>query len=86
MKSITKKHSELINDARIGQILNNDMNHVRSMLKTYCLMRGFTGELLNASNKCYIFTDIALRDYICGTLNESKVLPKKYAVEFLSQL
>jgi hypothetical protein len=81
-----EKHSNLINDARIGQILNNDMNNVRELLKTYCHMKGYKGELLNAYNKCFIFVDLSLRDYICGTLNESKVLPKKYAIEFLSQL
>jgi hypothetical protein len=81
-----EKHSNLINNARIGQILNNDMKHVRELLKTYCHMKGYKGELLNTYNKCFIFVDWALRDYICGTLNETRVLPKKHAIEFLSQL
>lgn len=84
--NINKEYSKLINSVAVCQSCNNDMLHVRELLKTYCHMKGYKGELLNTYNKCFIFTDNALYQYITGTLNESKVMPKKYAVEFLSQL
>lgn len=83
---IQQRHSQLINSVKICQILNNDMEYVRKALREYCEKLDFKGALLNAYNKTYIYTDKALNQYICGTLNETKRLPKKYSIEFLSQL
>ena len=79
-----QKHSQLINSASVCQAFNNDMPNIRKALRDYCLVNDCKGELLNAYNKTYIYTDSALKAYILGSTLESRKLPLKASIDFLS--
>ena len=64
----------------------NDAKKVRECLRQLAMKHNYKGELLNAYNKTFIFTNNALIDYILQTLNESHVLPTKYGLELLDMI
>ena len=83
MTKLAQRHSKLINSQITWHVFNNDMSRVRVELQCYCEAHNYEGELLNAYNKSFGFTDKALANYICGCSPESRQLPKRHAVAFL---
>lgn len=78
---VNKKFNTLLNSNQLLCLAFQDKKRVRKALRNLAEANGYSGELLNAYNKTYIYTDTALDQYICGTLDESRTLPDKWAVE-----
>uniref|UniRef100_A0A6M3LUF5 Uncharacterized protein n=1 Tax=viral metagenome TaxID=1070528 RepID=A0A6M3LUF5_9ZZZZ len=71
-------YSKIINSVGFGQLINNDFDWLREMLRAYCDKQKYAGELLNTYNKTYQLTDEGLRRYLFARL------PKKHMVGFYS--
>ena len=69
-------YSEIINSVGFGQLINNDFDWLRGMLRQYCVTENYTGALLDTYNKTYQLTDEGLRRYLFARL------PKKHIVGF----
>jgi len=74
------QYSKIINSVGFGQMVNNDLGHLRDMLRGYCTHKQYTGELLNTYNKTYQLNDNGLRGYLFSKL------PKKYMIEFYNYI
>jgi len=74
------RYSQIINSVGFGLMVNNDLDHLRNMLRSYCDYKQYPGELLNTYNKTYQLNDYGLRDYLFTKL------PKKYMIEFYNYL